>query len=68
MSWTSICQTEHLPPDMPDPDDNNHHPETLNASDREYGVHVVSQSGDVCKEGSWVFYEKEDMSAFQVCQ
>lgn len=64
MTWTSIRQTEHLPQDTPDSVNISREAPT---SGWEYGVYVVSQVGDVCREGSWVFYERKDATEFQVC-
>lgn len=51
-TWTAICQAEQLP-------EIAMLPRLVRAEDYqwEYGEYVVLQSGDRCKEGSWVFYE-----------
>lgn len=62
-SWDLICESEHLSQGTLDPVDASVHPKNA----WEYGVHVISQAGDACKEGSWIFYESEStLVALQV--
>ncbi|KAI0687450.1 hypothetical protein BC835DRAFT_1408348 [Cytidiella melzeri] len=51
--WSSIRQAEHLTIDTLEPGNLSGRSE----GEWEYGSHVVSQAHDICREGSWVFYD-----------
>ncbi|KAI0684953.1 hypothetical protein BC835DRAFT_1408984 [Cytidiella melzeri] len=55
--WSSIHQAEHLKIDMLEPGNLSSTSESEN--EWEYGSHVISQAHDICREGSWVFYNLE---------